>query len=153
MSKEERFHLRGLLLQVGSENLWNKLEDGMHRDCLPCCWILEDGRGSWTCSLQKSASFIPQFPLHLGRSFRVAAVNSSFTPANRIILESPVVGLFLAVWIQHSPVVTSLRKRGRIEKAAGAHTATGISISIHEFRLQEQSPRDSRVTLMSPAPA
>lgn len=79
--------------------------------------------------ISTTASFIPQFPLHLGRRFRVAAVNSSFTPANRILLESPVVGLFLAVCIQHSPVVISLRKRGRIEK--GTHTATGISISIH----------------------
>lgn len=102
--------------------------------------------------ISRTASFIPQFSLHPGRSFRVAAVNSSFTPANRIFLESPVVGLFLTVWLQHSPVVISLRKRARIEKAAGAHTDTqGYPPPFMDSRPQEQSwhrhsPRDSRVT-------
>lgn len=85
--------------------------------------------------ISRTASFIPQFSLHPGRSFRVAAVNSSFTSANRIFLESPVVGLFLTVWLQHSPVAISLRKRARIEKAAGAHTdMQGLSTSIHGFQ-------------------
>lgn len=29
MGKEERFHLQGFLLQVGSENLWNKAQDAI----------------------------------------------------------------------------------------------------------------------------
>lgn len=102
--------------------------------------------------ISTTASFIHQFPLHLDRSFRVAAVNSSFTPANRILLESPIVGLSLAVWIQQSPVVISLRKGEGLRKEQTQPQADPFPFM--ESRLREQSwhchsPRDSGVTLMS----
>lgn len=81
--------------------------------------------------ISTTASFIPRFSPQLGRSFRVAADNSSFTPANRIIVESPVVGLFLADWIQHTPSVISLRKGEELRKLQEHSQTPGLPISIH----------------------
>lgn len=64
-----------------------------------------------------------------------------------------MVGLSLAVWIQHSLVAISLRKRGRIEKAAGAHTATGISISIHGIQATGAEPQGLQGHPHEPGPS
>lgn len=70
-----------------------------------------------------------------GTVWGFAVVSSSFIPAeaNRLFTESPVVGLCLVVWLQHSQNISvSLGKRERIEKVTGTHAdARGLASFTH----------------------